>query len=307
MIRHNQRQTDLQLMQKRMLKGSAAVVEMAMVQNDQSYSTMTKLLKMATGCETFSVLSNMKSYGKHYVFDVEALVGDPMNNNSDSEISLILNQYGMSDQHGASGNLLHRLKTGELALRRQLVMNEDYTASVPQLAYDPVEVANLQAQQAERRELERQAKEAEHREAGQPRVFNPEGYIPPKSDPEARPSSSDIGASAKAHAAKARPSTPRQPPDPPPPPRKQEEKGKSQHQDEGRGWYDKGKSHQQPFFTQGRAKGTKAKEKVPNMAKDMTKVTNHRTRAKDMETRVLEVGNGTINGLRLHYLLKKNI
>ena len=96
MIRHNQRQTDLQLMQKRMLKGSAAVVEMAMVQNDQSYSTMTKLLKMATaGCETFSVLSNMKSYGKHYVFDVEALVGDPMNNNSDSEISLILNQYYM--------------------------------------------------------------------------------------------------------------------------------------------------------------------------------------------------------------------
>ena len=178
MIRHNQRQTDLQLMQKRMLKGSAAVVEMAMVQNDQSYSTMTKLLKMATaGCETFSVLSNMKSYGKHYVFDVEALVGDPMNNNSDSEISLILNQYGLSDQHGASGNLLHRLKTGELALRRQLVMNEDYTASVPQLAYDPVEVANLQAEQAKRRELERQAKEAEQKAAGQPRVFNPEGCI----------------------------------------------------------------------------------------------------------------------------------
>ena len=70
MIRHNQRQTDLQLMQKRMLKGSAAVVEMVMVQNDQSYSTMTKLLKMATGCETFSVLSNMKSHGKHFVFDV---------------------------------------------------------------------------------------------------------------------------------------------------------------------------------------------------------------------------------------------
>ena len=93
MIRHNQRQTDLQLMQKRMLKGSAAVVEMVMVQNDQSYSTMTKLLKMATGCETFSVLSNMKSHGKHFVFDVEALVGDPMNKDSDSEISLILNQY----------------------------------------------------------------------------------------------------------------------------------------------------------------------------------------------------------------------
>ena len=188
MIRHNQRQTDLQLMQKKMLKGSAAVVEMVMVQNDQSYSTMTKLLKMATGCETFSVLSNMKSCGKHFVFDVEALVGDPMNRESDSEISLILNQYGVEDQHGASGKLLRRLKTGELPLRRQLVMNEDSAASVPQLAYDPVEVANLQAEQAERRERERQAKEAEQKEVGQPRVFNPEGYIPPKSDPEAKPS-----------------------------------------------------------------------------------------------------------------------
>ena len=263
MIKHNQRQTDLQLMQKRMLKGSAAVVEMAMVQNDQSYSTMTKLLKMATGCETFSVLSNMKSYGKHFVFDVEALIGDPMNNNTDSEVSLILNQYGMSDQHGASGHLLNRLKSGELALRRQLVMNEDYTASVPQLAYDPVEVANLQAEQAERRELERQAQEAKQREAGQPRVFNPEGYVPPKSDPEAKSSSSNIGASAKAHASKARPPAPRQPPDPPPPPRKQEEKGKSQHQDEGRGWHEKGKSHQQPFHpgkgdrNKGKGKGSK--------------------------------------------------
>ena len=51
-------------------------------------------------------------------------------------------------------------------------------------------------------------------------------------------------------------------------------------------------------FTLGRAKGTKAKERVPNMAKDMTKVTNHRIRAKDMEARVLEVGNGTITNGR---------
>ena len=66
-------------------------------------------------------------------------------------------------------------------------------------------------------------------------------------------------------------------------------------------------SHINSHFTQGRARGTKAKEKVPNMAKDMARVTNRRTRVKDMEARVLEVGNGTINGLRLHYLLKKNI
>ena len=169
----------------------------------------------------------------------------------------------MSDQHGASGILLNRLMTGELALRRQLVTNEDYTNSVPQLAYDPVEVAILQAEQAERRELERQGQVARQREAGQPKVFNPEGYIPPKSDPEAKASSSNIGARAKAHASKTRPPAPRQPPDPPPPPRKQEEKGKSQHQDESHGWHEKGKSHQQPFHpgkvdrSKGKGKGSK--------------------------------------------------
>ena len=79
MVLHNRRQTEFQMAQKRMLKGSARVVEMVMVQNDPSYSTMTKLLKMVTGCETFSLLSSMRSSGKHYVLDVEALVGDPMN------------------------------------------------------------------------------------------------------------------------------------------------------------------------------------------------------------------------------------
>ena len=146
MVIHNQRQTDLQLAQRRMLKGSARVVEMVMVQNDPSYSTMTKLLKMVTGCETFSFLSNMKSSGKHYVLDVEALVGDPMNRETDSELSLILNQYGLIDQHGASGRLLTRLTTGQLPLHRQLVANEDYSTSAPQLAYDPVQVAQTKAE-----------------------------------------------------------------------------------------------------------------------------------------------------------------
>ena len=258
MVLHNQRQTDPQLAQRRMLKGSAIVVEMVMVQNDPSYSTMTKLLKMVTGCETFSFLSNMKSSGKHYVLDVEALVGDPMNRETDSEISLILNQYGLIDQHGASGRLLTRLTTGELPLRRQLVTNEDYTTSAPRLAYDPVQVAQMQAEQAERRERERKAKESMPEESGPPRSFNPEGYIPPDHDPEAKSSSSNVGASAKAHAAKARPPTPRQPPDPPPSARMQEEKGKSQHHDEGRGWNEKGKSYQQPVHPN---KGERSKGK----------------------------------------------
>ena len=77
MAAHNHKQT---------VKGSAKVVEMVMVQNDPSYSMMTKLLKMVTGCETFSLLSSMRSAGKHYVLDVEALVGDPMNKETDSEL-----------------------------------------------------------------------------------------------------------------------------------------------------------------------------------------------------------------------------
>ena len=94
MFERNKKQTQLQLAQRAMLKGSAEVVEMVMVQNDPSYSTMTKLIKMVTGCETFSLLSKMRSSGKHYTLDVEALVGDPMNTETDSELSLILNQYG---------------------------------------------------------------------------------------------------------------------------------------------------------------------------------------------------------------------
>ena len=42
------------------------------------------------------------------------------------------------------------------------------------------------------------------------------------------------------------------------------------------------------------------------MAKDMTKDTNHRIKARDMAVRILEDGSGTIIGLRLRYYLKKN-
>ena len=59
MVDHNHKQTAFQLAQRSMLKGSAKVVEMVVVQNDPSYSTMTKLLKMVTGCETFSLLSSV--------------------------------------------------------------------------------------------------------------------------------------------------------------------------------------------------------------------------------------------------------
>ena len=214
MVVHNHRQTDFQIAQRAMLKGSAQVVEMVMVQNDPGYSTMTKLLEMVTGCETFSLLSRMRSSGKHYVLDVEALVGDPMNRGTDSELSLILKQYGRSDQHGASGELLARLASGKLPLKRQLVQNEDYYSnSTPQLAYDSVQAEKMKYEQALREKEKARAKESQEGESGPPRSFVPEGYIPPNDDQGPKSSSSDVGASAKAHAAKARPPTPRQPPD----------------------------------------------------------------------------------------------
>ena len=229
-----------------------------MVQTDPNYSTMTKLLKMVTGCETFSLLSSMRSSGKHYVLDVEALVGKTMNTETDSELSLILNQYGLTDQRGASGILLERLASGQLPLRLELVQNEDYSNSLPQLAYDPIQAEQMRAAQAFKEEQEEKAKEAQKGESGPPRAFNPEGDIPPSDDPRPKSSSSDVGASAKAHAAKARPSTPRQPPDPPPSSRMQGEKGKSQHPDDGQRYYDKGRSYQSPVHPN---KGEKSKGK----------------------------------------------
>ena len=241
-----------------------------MVQNDPSYSTMTKLLKMVTGCETFSLLSRMRSSGKHYVLDVEALVGDPMNRETDSELSLILRQYGLSDQHGASGELLARLASGKLPLKRQLVQNEDYSNSTPQLAYDSVHAEKMKYEQELREREKAKAKESREGESGPPRSFVPEGYIPPNDDRGPKSSSSDVGASAKAHAAKARPRTPRQPPDPPPSSRMQEEKGKSQQYDDNQRWYDKGRSYQSPVRPNKGEKG-KGKGKSSNSGKGYDK------------------------------------
>lgn len=72
-----------------MLGGSATIVEAVIIQNDPSYTTMCKLIKMVAGCETFSTLSPFKSAGKHFSIDMEALVGDPTNQEVDQEITLI--------------------------------------------------------------------------------------------------------------------------------------------------------------------------------------------------------------------------
>ena len=134
MIEHNKKQTLEQKAKRRMLAGSAQIFEMVMVQNDPSYSTMTKLIKLVAGCDAFSLLSRLRSYRKNYTLDIEALVGDPLNTETDQEATLILNQYGLNDLAGASGKLLARLSSGDLPLLRQLVSSEDYTTTMPQLA-----------------------------------------------------------------------------------------------------------------------------------------------------------------------------
>lgn len=87
-----------------------------------------------TGCDAFSTLSDARSSGKHCALDMEALVGDPK---TGQEVTLILNQYGMNDLKGPTGETLKRLKTGSSALQRQLVENEDYSSKVLELMYEP--------------------------------------------------------------------------------------------------------------------------------------------------------------------------
>ena len=160
-------------------------------------------------------------------------------------------------------------------MKRQLVRNEDYSNSLPQLAYDPIQAEQAKAEQIFRESQKKKAKEDQQGEGGPPRSFNPNGYIPPSDNPEPRgssertgqpSSSSDVGASAKAHAVKARPTQPpsdatgsssraRQPPNPPPSTRMSNEKGKSQQTDEGQRHYDKGQSYQTPFHPNKGEKG----------------------------------------------------
>ena len=144
----------------------------------------------------------------------------------------------------------------------------------------------MQAEHAERRERERKARESMPEESGPPRSFNPEGYIPPDHDPEAKSSSSNVGASAKAHAAKAR----------------------------RQGLLHQG-SPQILLHRQGCRKRRENHSIMTKAADGMRKVIHINSQfiqtrvreAKDMVMRILEDGNGTIVGLRFCYFLKKNI
>ena len=247
MIAHNKVQTDNQKARKAMLGRSGRIVEAVIIQNDPSFTIMCKLIKLVTGCDTFSMLSPVKPRVNCHYFDVEALVGDPTNQEVDQEITLILNHYGFNQIYGENGELLRRLKEGKSKLSRQLVENEDYRNSLPRLKFEfEVEQPEQEDPGSHTRPGNR-AKADYEQPSKPPTVFGPGGasYEPTRDDPmgrpevDLRPRSGNVGATAKAHASKARPATPeakampRQPPDPPPSPRNRPGKGSQTTYTEG--------------------------------------------------------------------------
>ena len=124
MQEYNQEQTRNQIARLQDLHGS---VEPMMVQSDPSCCTMTKLLKLAFGCETFSILDRKaRTHGRHLAIDVEALVGPPDFDDTDQEAILILNNYGFNNLRGRAFQMLQRMRSGEVALSRHIVLSEEY-------------------------------------------------------------------------------------------------------------------------------------------------------------------------------------
>lgn len=93
MIKHKKIQTENQKARRSILGGNAGIVEAVVIQNGPS---------------------STKSSGRHHSIDMEALVGDPTNQEVDQGITLILNQYGrrspcgeLLSQSGKRGVLQH--------------------------------------------------------------------------------------------------------------------------------------------------------------------------------------------------------
>ena len=137
MIEHNKDQTEKQKARRSHLGNTGQIIEAIMVQNDLSlsYTKILKPIKLATGCDTFSTLARVRPSGKHCSLDMEALVGDPMNTETDQEVTILLNQYGLNDLRGPNRLVLERLSTGRTTLKRQLIENEDYRAKVPHVCF----------------------------------------------------------------------------------------------------------------------------------------------------------------------------
>ena len=255
MIEHNRQQTLLQKTRRDYLGGTAEivekVVEKVLIQNDPSYTTMCKILKLVSGCETFSFLTKMQSENTHLSIDMEALVGDPINTVVDQETVLLLYQYGFTQLYGASAKYLSNMIDGKSNLSRQIVEFEDYRESVPQLQFAaPDEATHDQADLGSGSRPSEAARDVGSSKKTA-KVFAPGGVkydlpeserAPEKPNIDLRPRSERVGASAKTvpqpPAAKSRPQSPApkampsssssarpNPPTPPPSPRMQAEGG----------------------------------------------------------------------------------
>ena len=258
MIAHNKNQTEQQKVRRAYLGGSAPIVEGIVIQSDPSYVTMCRLIKLVTGCESFSMLSAQRSSGKHLSIDMEALVGDPLvaKGDVDQELLLLMNQYGLSDFKGHAKTMLQNLKDGNSFLGRQLIDNENYSLHIPQLQYAPPQPTDRQGNESQGSDPRPKGGKAKgtSKSSASPTVFAPGGKsydLPSQSSTD----SGQVGASAK-----ARPN----PPDPPPSPRKEAERQERQEEnatyaaDQGHN-NDPGQPSQQPvdpnWNSKGRGKG----------------------------------------------------
>lgn len=260
-IRHNKDQVEAQKHRRAWLGGSARLVEGIVIQNDPSYTTMCKLNKMVAGCESFSMLSAQRSSDRHLSIDMEALVGDSLVNKGDvdQELVLIMNQYGLNNFLGPARMMLQNLKDGKSFLSRQLIENEDYTLYIPQLRNTPQQSNYPQGKgvQGSDHRPKGSGEKGKSKYPKGPTVYGPGGKsydLPPRESSD----SSQVGANAKAHAAKARPDSSRpQPPDPPPSPRMQEEarRGSATYAGDQEAANDPGQSSQQPIDPNPNEKG----------------------------------------------------
>ena len=255
MIEHNRNQTLLQKTRRDYLGATAEIMEKVaekvLIQNDPSYTTMCKILKLVSGCETFSFLTKMQSEDTHLSIDMEALIGDPINTVVDQEAVLLLYHYGFTQLYGASAKYIGNLMDGKSELLRQIVEFEDYRKSVPQLQYTAPE--DVPIDQADFGSGSRPSEADRGRGSSKrtAKVFAPGGMqydlpeserAPEKPNIDLRPRSERVGASAKSvpqpPAAKSRPQSPapkampssssstaRHPPTPPLSPRMQAEGG----------------------------------------------------------------------------------
>ena len=127
MIEHNRNQTLLQKTRRDYLGGTAEIMEKgkqrrsADSRTTTSYTTMCKILKLVSGCETFSFLTKMQSEDTHLSIDMEALIGrDPINTVVDQEAVLLLYQYGFTQLYGASAKYIGNLIDGKSNYRDKL-------------------------------------------------------------------------------------------------------------------------------------------------------------------------------------------